>query len=210
MLYCSERKLACSSFARRQYFVVFLLRSMTRFEAGARCILHCCLDCRRTNFRHHHQKLNFSSNLVSINRGISIEEVLYFGGSGKTPACAVLLQASADACCAACNAETKCNVWVWCGGINGCSGGGTYQECWLKHSVDLDIVKPRANRKAGVTHFLSSKLIYNLPDRYTSIAPMRCIRTIPGTDAIASQKAIQQFVVSTSRPLFSRLACLEH
>ena len=67
----------------------------------------------------------------------------------------MLLQASAAACCASCNAETKCNVWVWCGGINGCSGGGTYQECWLKHSEDLDIMKPRADRKAGVTHFLN-------------------------------------------------------
>lgn len=48
-------------------------------------------------------------------------------------------QDSAAACCEACQAAAArgCNVWVWCGNPDGCSGRH-FQECWLKRQRDLN------------------------------------------------------------------------
>ena len=44
------------------------------------------------------------------------------------------LQSSAGACCAACESNPQCNVWVYCGETSGCFQDFVYQECWLKSS----------------------------------------------------------------------------
>ena len=47
-----------------------------------------------------------------------------------------LLEPSAEACCAACEALETCNAFVYCSSPEGCGDGGPYQykhrECWLK------------------------------------------------------------------------------
>ena len=42
---------------------------------------------------------------------------------------------SPSACCAACQADAKCNVWVHCGSKERC--GAKHGECWLKQKKDL-------------------------------------------------------------------------
>ncbi|PNH12485.1 hypothetical protein TSOC_000612 [Tetrabaena socialis] len=52
-------------------------------------------------------------------------------------------QPTAAACRDQCVATKGCNVWVWCGAVDGCSSGGSsgqgnagkYRQCWLKYDI---------------------------------------------------------------------------
>ena len=58
------------------------------------------------------------------------------------------IQESEDECCAACIANDKCNVWVFCGDPAGCSGH-KQGECWLKRSEALNMEMPQGARSPG-------------------------------------------------------------
>ena len=45
------------------------------------------------------------------------------------------LKQSASECCAACEAETRCDVWVYCGSASRC--GAAHRQCWLKRQPQI-------------------------------------------------------------------------
>ena len=60
------------------------------------------------------------------------------------------LKDSPEECCAACQERApRCNVWVYCGKSEGCGGGRSHRECWLKNKRDLEPAKPKARRDPG-------------------------------------------------------------
>lgn len=97
-------------------------------------------------------------------------------------------------CCAACEALSGCNVWVWCASYGGCKYGdnGVFPMygCDLKHQDNYTDMSqlPLAYSRGPPTPFTSGMLLMLCKLHHSHALTPRCIRTGPNIQSLSNDQ----------------------